>query len=75
MDGTVIWPTPSGHTYITTPGSALLFPGLCAPSGEPPTLDVASADRCGERTALMPLRDTTRAQTPTTSPPNATTTS
>jgi hypothetical protein len=25
-DGTVIWTSPSGDTYVTTPGSALLFP-------------------------------------------------
>ncbi len=23
-----------GHTYVTTPGSVLLFPSLCAPTGE-----------------------------------------
>ncbi|MGH3633681.1 MAG: HNH endonuclease signature motif containing protein, partial [Mycobacterium sp.] len=25
-DATVIWTSPAGHTYVTTPGSALLFP-------------------------------------------------
>ena len=30
-DGTIIWGLPDGHTYVTTPGSALLFPSLvCA---------------------------------------------
>ena len=33
-DGTLIWTAPSQHTYVTTPGSALLFPALCAPTGE-----------------------------------------
>ena len=33
-DGTVIWLLPNGHTYVTTPGSALLFPDLCVPTGE-----------------------------------------
>ena len=61
-DATVIWTTPSGRTYVTTPGSALLFPTLCAPTGDIPTRDPALADRCGDRTAMMPLRTTTRAQ-------------
>jgi hypothetical protein len=59
-DGTVIW-THDGHTYVTTPGSALLFPSLCAPTGDPPRYE-AKAERCGERTAMMPLRTTSRAQ-------------
>ncbi len=29
-DGTVVWTSPSRHTYVTTPGSALLFPQLCS---------------------------------------------
>ena len=33
-DGTVIFTLPHGQTYVTTPGSALLFPSLCAPIGE-----------------------------------------
>jgi hypothetical protein len=28
-DGTLILTSPAGHTYVTTPGSALLFPSLC----------------------------------------------
>jgi hypothetical protein len=27
-DGTLILTSPAGHTYVTTPGSALLFPSL-----------------------------------------------
>jgi hypothetical protein len=58
-DGTLIWTAPSGHTYVTTPGSALLFPTLCAPTA---TLD-AIPDRplCTDRTARMPRRKRTRA--------------
>jgi hypothetical protein len=56
----VIWRLPDGQTYVTTPGSALLFPSLCAPTGQLPTVD--PAERCGERTAMMPLRTKTRAQ-------------
>ena len=60
-DGTVICTLPDGHTYVTTPGSALLFPSLCAPTGDPPAA-VRAAERCGDKTAMMPLRTTTRAQ-------------
>src|SRR6202021_2545997 len=31
-DGTVIWQLPDNQTYITPPGSALLFPNLEAPA-------------------------------------------
>jgi hypothetical protein len=62
-DGTIILDSPSGKTYVTTPGSALLFPSLCAPTGDllspKPT---APLDYCGERTAMMPRRRRTRAQ-------------
>ncbi len=62
-DGTLIFTSPAGHTYVTTPGSALLFPSLCravggmsAPEADPPQ------DNCGERSAMMPRRTRTRAQ-------------
>jgi len=61
-DGTVIWNLPDGHTYVTTPGSALLFPSLCAPTGHLPTPNAANADRSGSKTAMMPLRTRTRSQ-------------
>lgn len=61
-DGTIIWTLPGGYTYVTTPGSALLFPTLCAPTGEVSTVVPPTAERCGDRTAMMPLRTTTRAQ-------------
>jgi hypothetical protein len=57
----VIWRLPDGHTYVTTPGSALLFPGLCAPTGDLPA-PAAGPERCGQRSAMMPLRTRTRAQ-------------
>lgn len=60
-DGTVIWILPSGQTYVTSPGSAILFPALTAPTGdvaEPRPRD----SQCGERTAMMPTRRRTRAQ-------------
>ena len=31
-DGTIIWTAPDGRTYITTPGSRLLFPELSEPT-------------------------------------------
>ncbi len=62
-DGTLILTSPSGHTHVTTPGSALLFPSLCqavggmpAPEADPPQ------DYCGDRSAMMPKRRRTRAQ-------------
>jgi hypothetical protein len=62
-DATLILTSPAGHTYVTTPGSALLFPSLChatggvpAPEADPPI------DYCGDRTAMMPKRRRTRAQ-------------
>ncbi len=62
-DGTLIFTSPAGHTYITTPGSALLFPSLChavggmpAPEADPPR------DYRAQRTAMMPKRTRTRAQ-------------
>ena len=61
-DGTVIFTLPSGQTYVTTPGSALLFPGLCQPTGEIPVPQLPVDDRCGDRTAMMPKRRRTRAQ-------------
>ncbi len=62
-DGTLILTSPAGHTYVTTPGSALLFPSLChavggmpAPEADPPPDDRA------QRTAMMPKRRRTRTQ-------------
>ena len=61
-DGTVIWSLPSGQTYVTSPGSAILFPALTVPTGDLPAPAATSDDRCGERTAMMPSRRRTRAQ-------------
>jgi hypothetical protein len=60
-DGTLILTSPDGHTYVTTPGSALLFPSLCAPTGDPPRPN-PKAERCAERATMMPKRRRTRAQ-------------
>lgn len=61
-DGTVILTAPSGHSFITTPGSALLFPHLCVPTGELASPARESDGPCGERSAMMPRRRRTRAQ-------------
>ncbi|WP_156687244.1 HNH endonuclease signature motif containing protein [Mycobacterium sp. Marseille-P9652] len=61
-DGTVIWRLPDGQTYVTTPGSALLFPYLCAPTGPAPRRPVPADEPCTDRAAMMPTRRRTRAQ-------------
>src|SRR5689334_25397999 len=48
-DGTLIWCSPSRHTYVTTPGSALLFPSLCEPTGE-----IAQPRQPDRLTAIVP---------------------
>ncbi len=61
-DGTVIWLLPDGRTYVTTPGSALLFPILCAPTGDLPPTRPTSIGQCGNREMRMPIRTRTRRQ-------------
>lgn len=62
-DGTLILDSPSGHTYVTTPGGALLFPSLCLPTGAIPAAEAdPPRDYCGQRSAMMPRRRRTRAQ-------------
>ncbi len=64
-DGTLILTSPAGATYVTTPGSALLFPSLCYAVGGVPAPEAADPhpeDYCAERTAMMPRRTRTRAQ-------------
>jgi hypothetical protein len=62
-DGTLILTSQAGQTYVTTPGSALLFPSLCRAVGGMPAAEVeAPQDYCAERTAMMPKRRRTRAQ-------------
>lgn len=61
-DGTVVWTSPAGETYATTPGSALLFPDLCVPTGPLPASAPPRPRRGGDRTAKMPRRHRTRTQ-------------
>ncbi|MCV7409317.1 hypothetical protein AWC05_09765 [Mycobacterium florentinum] len=60
-DGTVIWTLPGGQTHVTTPGSALLFPALCACVDPPPVVGMPYPDR-DNREAMMPTRTHTRAR-------------
>lgn len=58
-DGTVVWTSPSGQKYVTRPGSRLLFPALCMPTGELPAVPTAYRPTCG---LMMPRRRRTREQ-------------
>ena len=58
-DGTVIWTLPNNRTYVTTPGSALLFPALMVPTG--PLVASLEPESSGERHLAMPRRTKTRA--------------
>ncbi|GAS95089.1 uncharacterized protein RMCC_2055 [Mycolicibacterium canariasense] len=58
-DGAVVWATPSGNTYTTTPHGAHWFPELGAPTGTP---TLGRADPAAGRELKMPTRRRTRAQ-------------
>ncbi|WP_285034003.1 DUF222 domain-containing protein, partial [Mycolicibacterium sp. lyk4-40-TYG-92] len=67
-DGTVVWTAPTGHTYISVPGSRILFPrrrvDTPLPDGPPPDsadLDTDAPPAPG-RGVMMPIRGRTRAQ-------------
>ncbi|UXA07987.1 HNH endonuclease [Mycobacterium sp. SMC-2] len=64
-DGTLILTSPAGRTYVTTPGSALLFPSLCRATGAIAAAEAdpdPDPDYCAQRTAMMPRRRRTRNQ-------------
>jgi len=60
-DGRIDWTSPSGQTYTTEPGSRLLFPALCRPTGDLPP-PAHRPEKSAERTLMMPTRRKTRAQ-------------
>jgi hypothetical protein len=60
-DGTVVWTSPTGHTYTTKPVGALFFPILAAPTGEI-TIAKRYDEPCQGRGLMMPRRKRTRAQ-------------
>jgi len=60
-DATIVWTSPSGRRYTTTPGGALFFPQLATPTG---ALTLAVPHRTSPspgRTLMMPTRKRTRA--------------
>ena len=58
----MIWTSPSGDTYVTTPGSALLFPSLCTPTGALTAPVFSEALQSTDRERIVPKRSRTRAQ-------------
>ena len=62
-DGTVEWTSPTGQTYITRPGSRLLFPSLCLPTASVSGNAAPAAAAAGAtRGPAMPRRRRTRAE-------------
>ena len=60
-DGTIVWTSPTGHTYTTYPGSRLLFPEWSTDTGDVP--DVRHSERSGDRGLMMPARRRSRSAT------------
>ncbi|MDV6974987.1 HNH endonuclease signature motif containing protein [Mycobacterium intracellulare] len=60
-DGTVVWTSPTGHTYITKPGGSLYFPALAVPTGTL-TLPAVAPAPSQNRGVMMPVRQRTRAE-------------
>jgi Domain of unknown function (DUF222) len=59
-DGTVVWTSPTGHTYATKPGGSLFFPALAVPTGEL-VLPTWTPPNVANRGLMMPARRRTRA--------------
>ncbi|WP_197374313.1 HNH endonuclease signature motif containing protein [Mycolicibacterium baixiangningiae] len=59
-DGTIIWTAPTGQTYTTQPGSALLFPTLCIPTA--PIPKITATVNTPNSGLKMPKRSRTRAK-------------
>jgi Domain of unknown function (DUF222) len=60
-DGTLVWTSPTGHTYVTKPGGALYFPALAIPTGTL-SLPAWTPPSRHHRGLMMPTRKRTRAQ-------------
>ncbi|BBZ06096.1 hypothetical protein MDOR_02650 [Mycolicibacterium doricum] len=54
------WTAPTGQTYTTHPGSAVLFPTLCTPTPQAPRRPAEIEDT--DRGLTMPTRRRTRAE-------------
>ncbi|WP_231737332.1 HNH endonuclease [Mycobacterium sp. IS-1742] len=61
-DGTIVWTSPTGQTYTTRPGSALLFPTLAEPAAPAPISHTDNSEPGTDRGLRMPRRRRTRAQ-------------
>lgn len=59
-DRTVIWTSPTGHTYTTKPGGSLFFPALAVPTGKL-VLPTWTSPNTADRGLMMPARRRTRA--------------
>ena len=59
-DGTVEWTSPTGKTYVTHPGSRVLFPQWNITTGTLPPPQQMDPSRA--RTLMMPTRRRTRAE-------------
>ena len=59
-DGTIVFTSPSGRRYTTTPGGALFFPHMATPT-ETLTTPVPPPEISPGRTLMMPTRKRTRA--------------
>jgi hypothetical protein len=60
-DGTVIWTSPAGYTYVTKPVGSLFFPALAVPTSTlalPTTMPPPGENRG----LMMPARRRTRAE-------------
>jgi hypothetical protein len=60
-DGTIVWTAPTGHTYVTHPGSRMFFPGWDVTTAPLPAVP-AGAVVPVNRSLLMPRRRRTRAE-------------
>lgn len=59
----MIWTSPTGQAYVTTPGSALLFPALMTPTGEvAQPRNRRGGNRSGDGRTAMPTRSRSRSQ-------------
>lgn len=58
-DGTIVITAPTGHVYTTDALGGILFPGLAVPTG---TITTSTPIDGVGRTAMMPMRKTTREQ-------------
>jgi hypothetical protein len=60
-DGTIVWTSPTGHTYTTLPGSRIFFPNWDTTTAKLPPPQ-GSLPHIGNRGLMMPRRRQTRAK-------------